>query len=116
MLIPRIIVIMILAAVLLAPMTGNAKIGKFPAVDIVAVNEINKDWVKISLLGQHFNPQRHTQQSDKLAAFVCELYNRTAIQLSLFGGPLTHNIHGDPIEGPHLLLKNSYYLYACALP
>ena len=111
---------LVICSTLAISVTANAEVGKYPNVTLVAVNEINRDWVKIGLLGSgseghYFDGERHPNQAHMLTAFACNLYNRTAVLLSLFGRPLTHSIKGNPIEGPYLLLKDSYYLYACAL-
>ena len=111
-------------ASLMVSSAGTAKIGQFPDAPFVAVKDIDPNWVEISIVGgvrssdgsaEWWDEEKHSTQAIDLADFVCNLYNRTAVMLSLFGGPLSHNIHGKPMRTPHLIMKNSYYLFACAI-
>ena len=108
-----------MASVLLAFMAG-AEVGKRPSTPLVAVKEIDPNWITISVVrgvGQNdaWDGQQHPAQANALGAFVCKLYDRTAVSLSLFGGPLTRNIYGQPMRQPYPIMKNSYYLFACAV-
>ena len=42
---------LVICSTLAISVTANAEVGKYPNVTLVAVNEINRDWVKIGLLG-----------------------------------------------------------------
>ena len=125
---PKIYSLMVLLVVctvsLMVSSTGHAKIGQFPYVPFVAVKDIDLNWVTISIAGgvrssddsaEYWDDEEHPSQAIDLADFACKLYNRKAVMLSLFGGPLSHNIHGNPMKAPHLILENSYYLFACAI-
>ena len=114
----------LLVAGLMIPTIVHAEIGKRPNTPLVAVKEIDPNWVTISALGEsiddsglgYWNVENHPAQANALATFVCQLYNRTAVSLSLFGGPITHGIFdGEPLKSPYLIMKNSYYLFACAV-
>ena len=114
----------LLVAALMVPVSVNAEIERRPNTPLVAVKEIDPNWVTISVLGDtigdspygYWNAEKHPVQANALAAFVCKLYDRTAVSLSLFGGPVTHDMLGKPIvKPPYHITKNSYYLFACAV-
>ena len=96
----------ILVTVLIVPSIVHAEIGRRPNTPLVAVKEIDPNWVTISVVsgvGQDnsWDQQQHPAQANALAAFVCGLYNRKAVVLSLFGVPLrttfTANQSSNPI-------------------
>ena len=112
MTISRIIVTMILAGVLLAPMAGNAKVGKYPDSPNVVVTEVGNNWIRIQTVGNKFRSDTHMDEVHSLAEYTCNLWDRSAVVLSQ--SESSPNLKWIQAGIPQTI--TIYFLIACALP
>ena len=97
----------VIGCVSLGTVPASAEVREYPNVNVVAVQEIDTDWVKISAFDTfNVDNSSHIDQAYDLADFACALYNREEVMLSFFGN----------VADNGLVFPNAYYLFACALP
>ena len=105
----------VIGCVALGTVPANSEVGEFPHTPLVAVKEIESDWVKIQALdGFNVNVPNHLDQAQALADFSCRLYDRQAVMLSFFGNYIEETFGRTDIKLGDVL--DAHYLFACALP
>ncbi|MDE0383580.1 MAG: hypothetical protein OXI22_06840 [Defluviicoccus sp.] len=110
----RLLKIVTAFVVLLVATPSEAVIGKRPNAPLSSIKNFDPNWVEIHMYkGFETRNPEHVQRVTRLADFVCKLYNRTAVLLTLTQptGLRLVNGEGQVLSG-HIDL---YYTFACAI-
>ena len=101
---------------LLIPTASEAVIGEYPDVELATIQAFNPDWVEIRLLpGFQTEDPQHNKEATKLADYVCKLYNRTAVLLTITGNTDKRGkviVTNDSPIGRTFVV---HYTFACAI-
>ena len=94
--------------------SSEAVVGKRPDAPLSSIRDFDPNWVELHVFkGFNINNQKHVDRATSLADYVCELYNRTAILLTLTQPNNFRLISKQGlVSSGHVDL---YYTFACAI-
>lgn len=103
-------------AALFVPTASKAVIGEYPDAPLATIQEFHPDWVEIRLLpGFQTKDPEHVASATRLADYVCKLYNRTAVLLTITGNTDKRGkviVTNDSPIGRTFVV---HYTFACAI-